>query len=486
MSQDVSLDIADVLRSLTKSSLFECLKEVWPLIIQEKPVWNWHLEYLCDEIQTVYEGVFASKEKEYDLIINIPPGTTKSTIVSVVAPMWAWTRMPSLRTIVSTHAYDLGLDLSRKGRDVLRGHMPDLDETSFAQMHGIQLKKDLDSKGHFGITTGGERYVATVGGKNPMGKHAHVLIVDDPIDPEKVFSDAAIGSANRFITNTLPSRMVDKTVTPIILLMQRLHQNDPTGHLLKKYEKSGQPFKHICLPAEVQDSVSPPELAKNYVDGLLDPVRLPRRVLEIIRQTSQYTYASQYLQTPIPLGGGMFKTDLLRERIVDEVPQLVREVRFWDKAASHESGAYTAGGKIGVDTQGRYWITNVRRFQKASNERERAIQATAKLDGRKCHIGMEQEPGSAGIDSIQASIRGLAGFVVTPEKPTGNKAVRADPLASQCNAGNVYLKKGDWNEDLLEEMMYFPNSEYKDQVDACGGAFRMLTSGTNKIARAIG
>ena len=484
---NIGFDIHQVTKELTKASLFECLKEVWPLIIQETPVWNFHHEVICDEIQTVYERVFAGKDKEYDLIINVPPGTTKSTMISVVGPMWAWTRMPSLRTIVATHAYDLGLDLSRKGREVLKGEMPCIPGTRFQDLHNIHLKKDLDSKGHFGTTKNGERYACTVSGKNPMGRHAHVLIIDDPIDPEQVFSDASILSANRFITNTLPSRMVSKTLTPIILLMQRLHQNDPTGHLLKRYEKSGMPLKHICLPAELTDDVRPINLRPYYEanGGLLDPIRLPRTILDQIRQGSEYTYASQYLQTPIPLGGGMFKTDKLIENMRDELPPMVKTVRFWDKAASHESGCYTAGAKLGIDNQGRFWILNMRRFQKTSNDRERALQAQAMIDGVRCHIGMEQEPGSAGIDSVQASIKGLAGYKVTAEKPTGEKAVRADPFASQIAAGNVMMAKGDWNEAMIEEMMYFPNSEFKDQVDALSGAFNLIAGGGIKVAKAV-
>jgi predicted phage terminase large subunit-like protein len=475
---EVAVDFLQVFRELTRRNLFECLQEVWKVVVPEEPVFNWHIEFLCNEIQEVYERVFANKDKEYDLLINIPPGTTKSTIVSVVAPIWAWTRMPSLRTIVSTHAFDLGLDLSRKGRQIA------LDPL-FAEAHGLELKKDLNAKGHYGNLKGGERYVATVGGKNPMGKHAHVLIVDDPIDPEKVFSTEALKSANRYLTNTLPSRMVSKTLTPIILLMQRLHQNDPTGHLIKIMDKSGQPYRRICLPAEVTPDVYPPKLADRYVDGLLDPVRLPRRVLDVIRNTSQYTYASQYLQTPIPPEGGLFNVDKIEVIEPSDCPRIMKAIRYWDKAATEGAGANTAGAKLGKALDGRLVIMNVRAFKKDTAKREESIRNTAALDGKDVIIGMEKEGGSAGVDSIKASIAGLDGYTVIPDRPTGDKVVRADPFATQVNAGNVVMLRGDWNEATLEELRYFPHGTYKDRVDALTGAHKLLT-GPLKIAKAVG
>lgn len=481
----VNVDVYDMAREMSRASLYESLKLCWGTIIAETPVWNWHIEYLCNEIQEVLERVFRRQKKEYDLIVNVPPSSSKSTIISIMAPMWAWARDPSIRTIVGTHQEALGTDLSRKSREMLLTELPDIPGMSFADLHGIKIKKDQDNKLSFGTIGNGERVVCTVGGKSPMGKHAHLLIVDDPIDPEAVFSDANLLKANRYLTNTMPSRMVDKTITPMITVMQRLHQNDPTGNLIKKYETAGMPYKHICIPAEATQDVRPANLINNYKDGLLDPVRLPRHILNGVANTSAYTYASQYLQTPIPVGGGLFKTDKLRERITSDVPKMQRVVRYWDKASTENAGDYTAGVKMGVDADGNYWILNVRRFQHHSDERERAIQATATVDGKACMIGMEQEPGSSGVDSITSSIRGLAGYTVKPEKVTGDKGTRAEPLATQVNAGNVYMKEAAWNEDFLEEAAFFPNSTHKDQCDAAAGAFRLLANLGCKIARGV-
>jgi predicted phage terminase large subunit-like protein len=480
-----SFSEVDLVRSITKQSFFEFLKEFWDVIIPEDPVWNWHVEYLCNELQEVAERVFAGKPKDYDLIINISPASTKSTIASVAFPAWTWTRMQTARHICGSHAFDLGMDLSRKCRDIIATQDRVDSKPSFsACFPEIELRDDQNTKGYFANTKGGMRKSVTVGGKSPVGFHAHFLIIDDPIDPQKVLSEAEIKKANTWMNETLPSRKVDKTLTPTILIMQRLHQNDPTGNWLKKSGKSGK-LKHISLPADLNEGfeVKPASLAKHYKDGLFDPVRLPREILNQSRmQLGEFGFSGQYGQNPVPLGGGMFKVERIR---IDEAPvsaRIRKRIRFWDKAGTHGGGAYTVGALIGVDVDGRYWVLDVVRGQWDSSEREKIIEQTAHLDGKKTIIGLEQEGGSGGKESAEATVRRLAGFRVKIDRPTGDKALRADPFSSQVNGNNVSIKKADWNSDYLEELRFFPASTYKDQVDATSGAFNLIT----KARRVVG
>lgn len=376
--------------------------------------------------------------------------------------------MPRMRHLVSTFSFDLGLDLSRKSRDVVQS---ELYQRCFPE---IKLRADQNTKGLFINNFGGERLAATVGGKNPMGRHAHMQTTDDPIDPAKVLSEPELKAAHNYLTHTLPSRKVNKEVTPHVMVMQRLHQNDPTGFRLN-LTGAGE-VKHICLPAEITDAVYPKALRRFYRNGLLDPVRLSREVLNELQATSEYVYAGQYLQNPIPLGGGMFKTDRLVERIGTPPPlsEFSQLVRFWDKAATHEDGCYTVGVLMGLHRSGKFWVLDVQRFRFDSHQRELRIQSVAKLDTRRVRIGMEEEGGSSGKDSVQMSINGLAGYRVKGYRPTGDKSLRADPFSSQVNAGNVYLAEGVWNFAYIEELKYFPLSTYKDQVDASSGAFGMI------------
>lgn len=466
------LDYYDLIGSICRDNFFEFVKEFWEVISPEKPIWNWHIPYLCDELQQMAEMVFRGEKKEYDLIVNIPPGTTKSSICSVLFPAWVWTKMPTARSICASYTDALAMDLSRKSRDVVQSEKY---QKAFPQVQ--PLRPDQNTKSYFANSNGGYRYAVGVGG-SVTGMHGHFLIVDDPLDPMQAISTAELKSVNTWMTETLPTRKVDKLVTPLILIMQRLHQNDPSGARLANI-RSGRVF-HICLPAEAGENVRPLELQANYVDGLLDPIRLPKQVLnEALAQLGNFGYAGQFDQNPIPLGGGMFKTVRLEMDVEPADPTFFTQtVRYWDKAATPGGGCYTVGVKMSVDKKGRYWVRHVIRGQWDSRERENIILQTARLDGKKVRVGIEQEPGGAGKESAESTAKNLAGFSVVLDKvdaSDGSKALRADPFSVQVNASNVTLVQAEWNWAYIEEMRFFPNSTYKDQIDASSGGFKMLT-----------
>lgn len=455
--------------SICRDSFYDFFLRFWSSVIPESFSDNWHILYLCMELQRMAERVFEGKPKEYDLIINISPGSTKSTIVSVMFPAWCWTRMASARIICGSYAYHLAMDLSRKCRDVVQSD-------KWIELFGdIYLREDQNTKGYFVNTNGGSRVAVGTGG-SITGMHGHIIIIDDPLDPNQAVSEAELAAANRWMGETLPTRKVDKVITPTILIMQRLHQDDPSGRLLAMTDKIK--LKHICLPAEIDDAnkmeVKPRKLVRQYKNGLMDIVRLPKSVLKEARaELGEYGYAGQFLQRPVPLGGGMFKTD--RIQIMNSLPQFKSRVRFWDKAGTGGGGAYTVGLLMGVDKEGSYWILDIVRGQWESAERERIILQTAQIDGRNVMVGIEQEPGSGGKESAQNTTRMLAGWRVRIDKPVGDKVLRADPYSVQVNGGNVRLRQAVWNRDYLDELQFFPHSKYKDQVDSSSGAFSILT-----------
>ena len=338
----------------------------------------------------------------------------------------------------------------------------------------VRLRDDQQTKSNFATTKGGARFSVGVGG-SITGKHGHFIFIDDPMNPEEAVSEVELKASNRWMNETIPTRMVDKRVTPIILIMQRLHQDDPTANMLEKAELGGDAVKHICLPAEESDKIKPVFLHKYYKAGLLDPIRLPRSVLKRNAiALGDYGYAGQFDQHPVPLGGGTFKFE--RVHIDADVPtRWAQIVRYWDNAATQDGGAFTVGLKMAVDMKGRIWILNCRRGQWDTDKREAVKLSTAQADGFNVQIGIEQEGGSAGKDSIRAAVRNLRGFVVIADKPTGDKEVRAVPFSVQVNEGNVYMVPAPWNDAYLSEMEYFPHSKYKDQIDASSGAFKLLT-----------
>jgi predicted phage terminase large subunit-like protein len=473
-----TLDYHKTIGNLCRKSFYHFVKHFWGTIIEEEPEWNWHIKYLCDEIQKMLERVFNNEEKEYDLFVNISPGETKSTIFSILLTPWAWTRMPSFRSINGSYADDLSLEMSRKARDVIQSEKY---QSCFPE---VRIRSDMNTKSNFVNTRGGQR-IATSTGAGITGKHAHVIIIDDPLNPKQAASDIELEKANSWMTETLPSRKVNKAVTPMMVIMQRLHQNDPTGNRLKKAEKNPDDrVKNIRLPATTEYTIKPSYLKKFYKDGLMNPARTNRKVLAEVKATSgEAVLACQYGQDPRPRGGGMFRRDRVKiERVVPN--NFKRVIRYWDKAGTFDGGCYTVGLKIGLQvlTKGLtnplklFWILDVVRFQEAAFERERIILTTAQSDGIDVEIFLEEEGGSGGKESVQNSINNLAGFKVRRDKPVGDKEVRADPASVQWNNYCFRMIEAHWNQDFLDELEYFPRSTYKDQVDALSGGFAALTA----------
>ena len=481
-----------IVREMNNRSLFEFIKYFWPEVSNDPFLPNWHISLLCDELEEIAYRVANRQIKKHDLIINIPPGTTKTITCSIMFPAWCWTKWHWLRFITASYSGDLSLESAEYSRDLIRSER-------FRKIYpDIDIKEDKDTKGNFRVVKklwyegvnepqlllGGNRFSTSVGAKL-TGFHGHILIVDDPIDPTRAISETERATANRWVDQTLSTRKTDKSVSTIITVMQRIHQDDPSGHLLAKKKEN---LRHICLPGEIRnykEQVQPPELVDRYVDDLLDPIRMPWTVLDDLRaDLGQYGFSGQVGQKPTPPGGGMFQ--VRNFQIIERMPPLisvVKMVRYWDKAGSEGAGAFTVGLKMALLKTGIFVVMDIKRGQWGTDTRESIIRKTAEADGSDVTVYVEQEPGSGGKESAEATIKNLAGFSCYADRPTGDKALRADPYSVQVNNGNVWLLRGDWNHEYMQELENFPNSTYKDQVDASSGAFNHLA--TKKIVRSL-
>jgi predicted phage terminase large subunit-like protein len=473
-------------RELNDRSLYEFLKWAWPEISGHPFIDNWHISYLCGQLEEVAYQVGERRPKDHDLLINISPGSTKTIICTIVFPVWCWTKWYWMRFITASYSSTLALESAEYSRDLIKS-------SRFAEMYPeLDIKSDKDTKtnykiikrvpnkifpGRYKILLGGNRYSTSVGG-TLTGFHGDIIIWDDPINPQQAFSDIQLEVANNWIDQTLPTRKTNKAVSVVIGIMQRLHQNDPSGHILEKGKTN---LKHVCLPGEIlhefRSLVRPRTLIKYYQDGLFDVNRLSLTVLnELEKDLGQYGYAGQIGQNPAPAGGGMFKVEHFQ--MISEIydpRDIVRTVRYWDKAATAAKGAkYTVGVKMSLMRSGKFLVDDVKRGLWRSDQREDIIRQTAEVDGPNVFTVVEQEPGSGGKESAEGTIRNLAGFMVSAEKPTGDKEYRADPFSVQVNNGNVLLRIAEWNKTYKDEFILFPNSTYKDQVDASSGAFNYL------------
>lgn len=334
----VEFDKVKWLAYACQSSFEFFMREFWgeiPGVKSDELKWNWHLSYLCKTLQQDAERVFQGLPRLHDRVYNLPPGTSKSSIVSIGYPCWIWCRMPRARIITGSHTESLVLDLSGKSRDVIKS------EKYRELFPEVRIRHDRDAKGEYANTVGGERRVSTVGGKSPLGFHAHFLIIDDPIDPQKVLSDLERNTAGEYMTKYIANRKVDKEVAFTVLVMQRLGVQDPTDIFLEQAKKEGAAkVEHVCLPAELKKdeygkwktgNVKPPELTKKYINGLMDPIRLNRTVLNENKARGALFYATQFDQEPYIAGGGMFK-DIYFNKRVKAAPYNARRVRYYDRA----------------------------------------------------------------------------------------------------------------------------------------------------------
>lgn len=471
----------ELVDALTSASFIDFVREFWHTVVPERYVENFHIPYLSDELQALAERVFKNVPKLYDLIINIAPGETKSLLVSVFFPAWVWRRMPSARFIGASYAQQLAMDLGRKTKDVVMSR-------AYQRGSPFSLREDQSGKSFFMNDRGGMRLAVGTGGI--AGFHAHFIGIDDPLDPNKFASDVEIKSCNDWIKTNLEQRKIDQDVAPTVLVMQRIAQNDPTQD---KLDRSSGRVRHICLPAEEKPWVQPIELRSKYVDGLMDPHRLPEKVLAEKRKLGDFIYSGQYLQRPSPPGGTKFRINMIN---IVELPSDVslygwvhgqmrhrwrNLVRYWDKAASKDSGCYTVGTLMGEDIDGHFWVLDVVRFRQDTGARETRIKQTTQLDGHRVMVGIELEGGSGGKDSAVMTTKSLAGYRVVADRPDKNKELRADPFSTQVNVGNVSVINAEWTRDYLNELEFFPGSTFKDQVDASSGAFKMLTQKKREI-----
>lgn len=473
MPQQRKLRTDRFLAQMCRESLFVFFCEFWEVIAAEKLNQGWYIRELCEELQIISERVFADEPKEYDLIWNCPPGTTKSSVVSVAWQPWLWTRMPSLRFMSGSHTDRLALDLSRKSRDIVTS------EKYQALFPEVQLRDDQNAKGYFTTKQGGMRLAVGVGG-SPIGMHAHIIAVDDPIDPQGALSDLVLAEANVWMSETLSRRKVNVMLTPTVLIMQRLHQDDPTGNMIERNKR----IKHFILPGDDSWEIKPESFKRFYEDRLLDPVRLPRQGLqEAFDELGEVGYAGQIGQNPVPRGGALFKVDRLLYQTTAPTKWKRGPIRFWDKAATKDGGSYTCGVKTALDFNGQIWILDVVRGQWDSGQREQMIDRVAVTDGREVRVGQEQEPGSAGKDTAESTMKRLTlkRFRVLTDKVTGDKELRADLFSQHVNVGGVVLLVAPWNKAYVQEMRFFPRSKYKDQIDASSGGVNGLVKKRIKI-----
>ena len=263
---------------------------------------NWHVHAIVEYLQALDDGLLTDEvgNPTNNLIINMPPRLMKTIAISIADSAWTHGHNPAEQIICASHSLKIGKEINSKCLDVMRSPVY---RKAFP---GVVLAKQTEE--WFKTTDQGHRLVATVGNK-VTGFGADRIYIDDPIDPEASLSEAERERANRWIPSVLFSRANDQSTCKKILVMQRLHEDDPSGMFM---EKGG--WSQLILPAKFNRptvvSVGEKKWEREEGDYLF-PQKLGSKVLDDLqRDMGPYSFSGQYMQNPAPIGGGGIQTEV--------------------------------------------------------------------------------------------------------------------------------------------------------------------------------
>ncbi len=456
-------DIIALESDVAKAELAEFGVLGWSHVENRPLVRNWHMDAVSEHLQAVSAGQIRR------IIFNIPPRHTKSLLCNVFWPSWDWIENPWRCFLFSSYRTSLSERDNKKANRLLQSEW-------YQRRFEPRIDPLNDTNSRWGIKGGGERLVTSVAGASSTGEGGDVIVIDDPISADGARSSTQLKSVIDWWDETIKGRLNDPKTGAFVVIMQRLHESDLTGHILAN--ETG--WDHLCLPARyevkhcypVQSSIGFKD-PRTCEGEILNPKRFDDDALNSIARPGTYADAGQLQQRPAPRKGGIFDVDQIE--IIPEMPANVRWVRGWDLAATEEKdAAYTAGAKLGVTPTGEYIIGDMKRGQLSAAKVEALIRKTAVNDGRAVKGSIPQDPGQAGKAQVASLLKLVAGYTYTSSPESGDKVSRAEPFAAQVEVGNVKMVRGDWNKELLDEMRLFPGSKFKDQVDAISRAFSEL------------
>jgi hypothetical protein len=271
---------------------------------------NWHIEVVASALEACRRGEINR------LIINQPPRSLKSHCASIAFPAFLLGHDPTAQIICVSYAQDLANKLALDCRTILAS---DLYKALFPR---TRLSPERQAVPEFMTTDLGVRLSTSVGGVL-TGRGANYIIIDDPLKPDEAFSESQRKAANDWFDHTLYSRLNDKKKGCIILVMQRLHEDDLVGHVLGL-----EPWKVIRLPAIAEEDethvIQTPYGTRRFQrrpGEALHPEREPLEVLNHLREAQgEYNFAGQYQQAPAPLGGGLVKAEWFKTYSANELP----------------------------------------------------------------------------------------------------------------------------------------------------------------------
>lgn len=474
----ILLDAVKTAREVRRAedSLYEFLKSSWNVVEPGVAYTHgWHIQIICEHLEALSNGEIRK------LLVNIPPRHSKSTIISVVYPVWRWLHNPSEQFLTASYSATLSTRDAAKSRHLITSPW-------FQERWGdrFTLDGDTNAKQRYQNNKRGYRISTSVGG-TATGEGGSTLILDDPHGAQDAQSDAMRNAALEWFDMVWSTRLNNARSDKMATIMQRLHEKDVSGHILA--DLGG--WEHICLPAEY-DGVK--RKTSVYVEGydprsnkgdLLWPDRVDAKTLADLRRTlGEYSYEGQMMQRPSPPGGGILKTGHFQlwpskrelpviEYVVQSYDCAFSEKTINDPTAYGAFGVFTYAGKRGVmllDSWSDHLGYPALRA-KAIDEWHSIYGKTSERKGKKADAVLVENKASG--QSLIQDLR-QANIPAIPYNPgSADKINRAHQASPILELDCIWIPESNkepgkfitWARAFVEQIGVFPNAEHDDYVD---------------------
>lgn len=434
--------------------------------LNPQTVFSWAA--FIEQIATKLEAVRKGKIKR--LIICLPPRSLKSHLASVAFPAWYLGHDPSLKIIAVSYGQDLADKFARDCRTLM---CEPWYQTLFpnTRMASRQAVAELRTTWH------GYRMATSIGG-TLTGRGGDLIIIDDPLKPADALSEPARTGANEWYDNTLLSRLNSKKDGAIVIIAQRLHQDDLIGHVLPNGGWEVLSFPAIA-EADKNIAIDTPYGRQSFdrkTGDALHPARESRKVLDQLRETmGEYNFQAQYQQAPAPLGGAMIKTAWLKYYEPGSEPAFSSIVQSWDTANKpgelNDNSVCTTWGA----RDHHYYLLHVYRQKLNFPDLKRAVCSLAEQFRPQTILIEDKASGTQLIQELRTA--GLFGIKSYEPRPGSDKIMRLHEQATGFENGLVLLPTvAPWLTEYKNELTTFPGSKYDDQVDSTSQALDYMRS----------
>ncbi|MGG7645470.1 phage terminase large subunit [Rhodovulum sp. YNF3179] len=413
---------------------------------------NWHIDAIAHRLAQVERGEITR------LVITMPPRCLKSISASVAFPAWLLGRNPRKRVLAVSYADSLAEKFALDSQKIMQSGW------YRSCFRGTRIAKGRSARSDFETTLGGGRYSTSVGGAL-TGRGGDIIVIDDPHKPEDAASEVKRQAVIEWFRSTLLSRLNDPKTGPIILIQQRVHEEDLAGVLLAQ---GG--WVHLDLQAIAEEptviALGEGRRIMRREGDLLHPERLPQELLDRRRaELGSYVFAAQYQQRPAPLGGGLVKWEWFPS--YDTPPERGpgdQLVHSWDTASkAEEANDYSVCTTWLVRRNHEAWLLDVFRRKLEFPELRRQLITHA---GYWSPSLILIESAGSGVQLIQ-DLKQTTRFNIRGIVPRYDKQTRLMAVTPVIEAGRIALPRdAPWLAELRRELALFPNGRHDDQVDS--------------------